>query len=59
MCMSIMPECVYIYHIDDLCPQRLKESIRFSGTGVTDSVNHYVLGMKPSSFIRAMSVLNH
>lgn len=36
MCMSVLPACIYVYHVHAWHSQRPKESIRSTGIGVTD-----------------------
>lgn len=34
--MSVLPACMYMYHMHACCLQRLEEGVRSCGTGVKD-----------------------
>ena len=37
MCLSVLPACVYVYHVSAWYLQKSEEGIKSPGTGVTDS----------------------
>ena len=37
MCISVLPESIYVYYVHTWCLWRSDEEVRFLGTGVRDS----------------------
>lgn len=42
MCTNVMPVCMSVYHIHSWCLHKLKEDVKYPGTGVTDGCELHV-----------------
>ena len=57
MCMSVLLECMSVYHECAWYPRRSEEGIRSSGTGVTDSCGStWMLRIKHGSSARTITL---
>lgn len=37
MCLSVLPPCMFVYHMHAWCQKRLEEEVEFLGVGITYS----------------------
>lgn len=60
MCLSVLPPCMFVYHMHAWCQKSLEEEVEFLGVGITYSCEPFimrVLGIEPE-FSARTNVLN-